>query len=156
MSNVCSICLDGCRGNRRKVFVTECKHSFHLSCIRKVHDKRCPCCKVLIKVPLSRIRICNPITESPVPEMSVAETSVQVAAQPSVHVAAPYERKYRGEGIWKNKVAKVAMTLYCAVMINLCTLSYFFIPRDPTMFIYVSFCFSVVTVIYIILFPFSM
>ena len=47
----CCICLDEFRESRRHVFTSTCNHSFHLTCIRKVHGTACPYCRTCIVIP---------------------------------------------------------------------------------------------------------
>ena len=124
MMNTCCICLAGFCGNRRKIFVTDCKHLFHLSCIKKLRDKRCPCCRTPIRIPPAGIHIRVPIVASlPTRDFAVA---VAVAAVPiqQGRVVAPYSWiAYLGVVI-----LKIIETLCFTFIINLCVLMYWALP----------------------------
>ena len=45
----CPICLEALKFNRRKVHVTDCNHSFHEMCFKKLKTRTCPCCRTVIE-----------------------------------------------------------------------------------------------------------
>lgn len=56
----CSICLENLSYNNRKLFTTECGHTFHMMCFNKLPKDTCDCCNALmilkVKCPYCRTR----------------------------------------------------------------------------------------------------
>lgn len=44
--DVCAICLEALVPKKKKVYVADCKHTFHASCFRQMNNVKCPCCRV--------------------------------------------------------------------------------------------------------------
>ena len=42
---VCGICLESLKFNRRNIHETKCGHKFHACCFRKITDTKCPYCR---------------------------------------------------------------------------------------------------------------
>lgn len=42
---ICPICQENLKFNKRKVIKTPCNHSFHEMCFKKIIVKTCPCCR---------------------------------------------------------------------------------------------------------------
>ena len=57
----CPICLENLSYNNRKLFTTECGHTFHMMCFNKLPKATCDCCNALmilkVHCPYCRTRI---------------------------------------------------------------------------------------------------
>ena len=51
----CPICLEALKFNNRKIHVTECNHSFHDMCFKKLKARTCPCCRSAIEQHISSV-----------------------------------------------------------------------------------------------------
>ena len=57
MSEECAICLENI--NNSTIYKTLCEHKFHLSCIKQLHNSKCPLCNKILPLDIELLDLKN-------------------------------------------------------------------------------------------------